>query len=43
MKKRWQRLKVALSTSSRFSLQYVPPRFCTFFQQIREASPGNSP
>lgn len=41
MKERWERLKVAFSASSRFSLQYVPPQFCTFSQQIREASPGN--
>lgn len=43
MRKRWEKLNKVISTSKRFSLQKITPKYCTYFQQIRGASPGNSP
>ncbi|KMT13116.1 hypothetical protein BVRB_4g086580 [Beta vulgaris subsp. vulgaris] len=40
MEERWKKLKVTFSASSRFSLQHVPSRFCTFYQRVREPSPA---
>lgn len=40
MRSRWHRLSAAVSRSRRISLQKIPPRFCTYFQRIREPSPG---
>ncbi|KAG6784009.1 hypothetical protein POTOM_009691 [Populus tomentosa] len=40
MRKRWEKLNKVISTSKRFSLQKIMPRYCTYFQQIRGASPA---
>lgn len=42
MRKRWERLSKTMSMSKRFSVQKIPPQYCTFFHKVREASPGNS-
>ncbi|KAL2894434.1 Tryptophan aminotransferase-related protein 3 [Bienertia sinuspersici] len=39
--KRWKLLYAILSTSARFSVQHIPPQFCTFYQRVRGPSPGN--
>lgn len=41
MKSRWEKLKITFSTSNRFTLQKIPPQYCTFLHTIRESSPGN--
>ncbi|KAL9234149.1 hypothetical protein vseg_009050 [Gypsophila vaccaria] len=40
MKDRWLRLNSAFSTSARFSLQSLPPQYCTYYQQVRQPSPA---
>ncbi|GLT68145.1 hypothetical protein SLA2020_404030 [Shorea laevis] len=40
MKARWEILNQTLSLSNRFSLQKIPPQYCTFFQEFRDASPA---
>jgi Allinase len=40
MKKRWQRLNELVNSSSRFSLQQISPQYCTYFEKIRDPSPG---
>ncbi|XP_021737641.1 tryptophan aminotransferase-related protein 4-like [Chenopodium quinoa] len=40
MKERWEGLTTILSYSSRFSLQHIPPQFCSFYQRVREPSPA---
>lgn len=40
MRNRWKSLSKILSLSSRFSLQKLGPRYCTYFQKIRGPSPG---
>ncbi|GAB4861090.1 hypothetical protein Ancab_036248 [Ancistrocladus abbreviatus] len=40
MRDRWEKLSRALSSSRRFSIQEIPPLFCTFFQQVRGPSPA---
>ncbi|XVF37238.1 hypothetical protein REPUB_Repub19eG0129300 [Reevesia pubescens] len=42
MKTRWERLTRTLSFSNRFSLQKINPQYCTFYNKVREFSPGNS-
>lgn len=42
MTKRWDRLRKTLSMSTRFSLQKIPPENCTFFQKVRDPTPGES-
>ena len=41
MKNRWEKLSSALSVSKRFSIQDIAPQYCTFFQTVRAASPGD--
>ena len=41
MKSRWEKLRSVLSVSKRFSLQDIEPQYCTFFQSLRAASPGD--
>ncbi|XP_021902680.1 tryptophan aminotransferase-related protein 3-like [Carica papaya] len=40
MKSRWEKLKATFSTSSRFTLQTIPPQYCTFLRRVRESSPA---
>ncbi|XWS24915.1 hypothetical protein CRYUN_Cryun27aG0025900 [Craigia yunnanensis] len=40
MKTRWERLIRTLSLSNRFSLQKINPRYCTFYNKVRELSPA---
>ncbi|KAM7510673.1 hypothetical protein LguiB_009548 [Lonicera macranthoides] len=40
MKHRWQKLSKSLSISKRFSLQDLPPQYCTFSQIVRSPSPA---
>ncbi|XP_052203334.1 tryptophan aminotransferase-related protein 4-like [Diospyros lotus] len=40
MSTRWEKLRRALSTSTRFSLQPTAPQYCTFFQEVRGPSPA---
>ncbi|XP_058188827.1 tryptophan aminotransferase-related protein 3-like isoform X2 [Rhododendron vialii] len=40
MRKRWERLSRVISMSNRFSIQEIPPQFCTFFQKVRGPSPA---
>jgi len=42
MTKRWDRLRKTLSMSNRFSLQKVAPENCTYFQKVREPTPGEN-
>lgn len=43
MSNRWRGLSNIMALSKRFSIQEIPPRFCNFFEQVREASPGTYP
>ncbi|KAK9740802.1 hypothetical protein RND81_03G061300 [Saponaria officinalis] len=43
MKDRWKRLNAIFSTTSRFSLQNIPPQYCTYYQRVRQPSPGKLP
>ncbi|KAL8506776.1 hypothetical protein ACS0TY_017608 [Phlomoides rotata] len=40
MRRRWNLLNEIISPSKRFSLQKIPPRFCTYFEKVRGASPA---
>lgn len=41
MSERWEKLRTTLSMlRGRFSIQEIPPQFCTFFQQVRGPSPA---
>ncbi|KAF5725657.1 hypothetical protein HS088_TW23G00384 [Tripterygium wilfordii] len=40
MSSRWETLSKTISMSKRFSLQEIRPENCTYFDRIREASPG---
>jgi Allinase len=40
LNKRWQRLNEIVNYSSRFSLQQLSPQYCTYFEKIRDPSPG---
>ncbi|KAL1831254.1 hypothetical protein ACET3Z_000905 [Daucus carota] len=40
MRKRWEGLSQAVSLSTRFTIQEIAPRFCTFFQHVRGPSPA---
>ena len=41
MKERWEKLRNALSMSKRFSIQEIAPRYCTFYEAIKDPSPGD--
>ncbi|PIM97444.1 hypothetical protein CDL12_30086 [Handroanthus impetiginosus] len=36
---RWEQLNQIISSSTRFTIQEIPPQFCNFFQQVRGPSP----
>ncbi|KAJ3684795.1 hypothetical protein LUZ61_013959 [Rhynchospora tenuis] len=40
LRKRWHKLQVLVSSSSRFSLQQLSPQYCTYFKKIRDPSPA---
>ncbi|KAJ6685195.1 TRYPTOPHAN AMINOTRANSFERASE-RELATED PROTEIN 3 [Salix purpurea] len=40
MRKRWEKMNKLISTSKRFSLQKLMPKYCNYFQKIRGASPA---
>ncbi|KAL6840564.1 hypothetical protein ACP4OV_030374 [Aristida adscensionis] len=40
MRSRWRRLSAVVSRSRRISLQKIPPKYCTYFNRIREPSPA---
>ena len=41
MRSRWRRLSAVVSRSRRISLQSIPPnQYCTYFDRVREPSPG---
>ncbi|KAK1385126.1 tryptophan aminotransferase-related protein 4-like [Heracleum sosnowskyi] len=40
MRSRWESLSQTVSLSTRFTLQEIAPRFCTFFQTVRGPSPA---
>lgn len=40
MKERWEMLNKTLSVSKRFSLQNIPPQYCTFYQKVKDSSPA---
>ena len=40
MEKRWKSIEAIMYTSSRYSIQQIPPQFCTFYQRVRGPSPG---
>lgn len=42
MRNRWEILGKTLSVSSRFSIQEIEPQYCSFYQKVREPSPGDS-
>ncbi|XP_051124214.1 tryptophan aminotransferase-related protein 4-like [Andrographis paniculata] len=37
---RWEKLGKIISSSKRFSIQEIPPRFCRFFERVRGPSPA---
>jgi hypothetical protein len=41
MSSRWRRLNAVVSRSTRISLQKMPPQYCTYFNRIKEPSPGD--
>lgn len=41
MRAKWQKLNAVVSRSRRFSLQTIPPQYCTYFNKTREPSPGD--
>ena len=41
MKERWEKLRHALSMSKRFSIQEIAPRYCTYYEAIKDPSPGD--
>jgi hypothetical protein len=40
MRSRWLRLSAVVSRSRRISLQKIKPQYCTYFNRVREPSPG---
>lgn len=40
MRTRWRRLSAVVSRSRRISLQRINPQYCTYFNRVREPSPG---
>ena len=40
MRSRWLRLSAVVSRSRRISLQKIMPQYCTYFNRVREPSPG---
>lgn len=42
MSDRWEKLTQIFSYSKRFSIQKIPPHYCTYFQKVRGPSPGDS-
>ncbi|KAL8511199.1 hypothetical protein ACS0TY_017863 [Phlomoides rotata] len=40
MRRRWKIMNKIISPSKRFTLQKIPPRFCTYFQKVRGPSPA---
>ncbi|KAL5843657.1 hypothetical protein ACOSQ4_009615 [Xanthoceras sorbifolium] len=40
MSNRWKKLSNIISLSNRFSLQEIPPQYCTFFNKVRASSPA---
>lgn len=40
MRSKWRRLSAVVSRSRRISLQTIPPQYCTYFNRVREPSPG---
>ncbi|PIN14906.1 Kynurenine aminotransferase, glutamine transaminase K [Handroanthus impetiginosus] len=40
MRDRWEQLSQIISLSTRFTIQEIPPQFCTFFQKVRGPSPA---
>lgn len=42
MTAKWRKLSAVVSHSRRISLQNIPPQYCTYFDKIREPSPGDA-
>ena len=42
LKTRWSKLHKLVSSSNRFSIQPLLPRYCNYFKRIRDPSPGNN-
>lgn len=40
MRSRWRRLSAVVSRSRRISLQKIMPEYCTYFNRVRQPSPG---
>lgn len=40
MTDRWEKLSQVISSSKRFTLQEIPPQYCSFFNNVREPSPA---
>ncbi|KAM7514825.1 hypothetical protein LguiA_004408 [Lonicera macranthoides] len=40
MSDRWEKLTQIFSYSKRFSIQKIPPQYCTYFQKVRGPSPA---
>lgn len=40
MEKRWERLNRVVSMTDRFSLQKIPPLYCSYLNRVRDASPA---
>ncbi|WCJ43308.1 tryptophan aminotransferase related 1 [Euphorbia peplus] len=40
MRKRWVSLNQIISMTDRFSLQKLPPKYCTYINKVRDASPA---
>ncbi|KAG6508474.1 tryptophan aminotransferase-related protein 4-like [Zingiber officinale] len=40
LSERWSKLNKILSSSTRFSLQKLPPQYCSYFNKIRDPSPA---
>ncbi|KAG9147362.1 hypothetical protein Leryth_019517 [Lithospermum erythrorhizon] len=40
MKGRWEKLSEIVSLSNRFTLQEIPPQYCTFYEKIQGPSPA---
>ncbi|KAK4849433.1 hypothetical protein QYF36_024750 [Acer negundo] len=40
MRNRWEKLSNTISLSNRFTLQQIPPQYCTFFHKVRASSPA---
>ncbi|KAG9456853.1 hypothetical protein H6P81_001361 [Aristolochia fimbriata] len=40
LRHKWERLNEVVSQSKRFSLQKIPPLYCTYLRTVRQPSPG---